>query len=195
MLKLTALIVLLSVAPAVLASPTIIVGNTDLLADQAGQKVYLYITGGDQLQNVNLSVQIGDGGPELGGVIDGPSLSNIDIFAGTIFDGNNTGRASLTPDGVLTSQVGYEGTTTATGFVTGNGLLATITLDTTGWDGGVFDLRLTGTHNGDTSFANATATGLLPVSITNGTITVVPEPATVTMMLLGVALLRRRRAA
>src|SRR5690606_4264452 len=78
MLKFTTLIVLLAITPAVMASPFINVGTHNLQANAAGQTVQIYFTGGDLLQNVNLSVQIADGGPEPGGVIDGPSLSNVD---------------------------------------------------------------------------------------------------------------------
>ena len=162
-------------------------GTHVLLPDLAGQTIEIYVTGGDAVYNVNFHAQVADGGPAHGGSISGPAFTNLDLFAtGTIFELNNTGRASGTPDGIISPQVAYEGTTTATDTVAAEGLLAVITMDTTGYYDGSWDFLLTGCLTGNTDF------GDVPVTVTNGTI-IVPEPVSLSMILLGAGLILPRR--
>jgi hypothetical protein len=110
------------------------------------------------------------------------------LLTGTIFEGNSTGQSDL----LSLPQVWVQSTTTAAGTVTAEGLLATLTIDTTGFLDGSFDLSLGDTRDGATDFAG------LPVDITDGSIRIVPEPTTLALLLLGcagVALGGRRAAA
>ena len=138
------------------------VGTHTLQPNTPGQRVQIFVTGGLAVQGMNFNAQIADGGPELGGSIDGPDITGVDVLAGTIFANNNTGQQN--PGSF--SQLGIRYTTTNTGTVNASGLLGTITIDTTGFSSGGFDLRLDNTLNGDTDFAG------LPINITNGRINV-----------------------
>lgn len=120
------------------ATSTILVGEYALRPNRAGQQVQVMVSGGDAVQGVNLFVQLADGGVFAGGTATGPIITGVNITSGTIFTGNNTG-ARGGPDGPLFWEMG---TTTATGTVTTQGLLATITIDTTGIFGGSFPLTL-----------------------------------------------------
>jgi len=73
-------------------------------------------------------------------------------------------------------------------------LLATITIDTTGFFGGVYPLKLLDTVDGSTQFQ--TAGGPVTPIAPDGTLTVVPEPSTLACLVLGLPLLllRKRRA-
>lgn len=75
-----------------------------------------------------------------------------------------------------------------------SGLLATLCIDTTGIDSGTYTLSLGNTLNGPTAFlAN---TGEVPISITEGTLTVVPEPTGLALLAtVFVPLLRRNHVA
>jgi hypothetical protein len=63
---------------------------------------------------------------------------------------------------------------TNTGTVAANGLIATLTVDTSGFNigSGPFSLKLSGTPDGDSDFAP------IPVTITNGQLRIIPEPST-----------------
>jgi len=151
-------------------TPVIDVGHHVLLPDTPGQTFQVSVTGGDLVQGLNFNLQVADGGPEWGGVIDGPAIEALDILTGTIFDGNNTGTVDLDGGPPSGSDIApqYEGrsTTTDSGSVPASGLLATVTIDTTGFSSGTWDLFLSNTLNGPTDFAG------LPASITDGSIRV-----------------------
>ena len=62
-------------------------------------------------------------------------------------------------------------------FVPADGVLVVLTIDTTGFQAGTWDLLLSGILGGhDTDFAG------VPANIINGTITVVPEPGTLSLL-------------
>src|SRR5687768_3460768 len=127
------------------AVPVITVGNHELLPNTAGQTIQIHVSGGDDVDGLNFNAQIGNGGPEVGGT-DGPNLT-ADIINGTIFAGNNTGQQD--PGSV--PQVAARTTTTGQGTVDAQGVLATLTIDTTGFFTGTFDLLLSNTLNEDTT--------------------------------------------
>jgi hypothetical protein len=168
-----------AIAPLAGATPIIDVGNHLLLPNLPGQTILIYVTGGDAVEGLNLNVQVADGGSELamfGGSIDGPAISDLDIVTGTIFDGNNQGADD--PEGLLGgdfSQIELRTILTDSGTVAADGLLVTLTIDTTDYFSGQFDLRLFDTLNGPSDFAGIAA------SITDGTITIVPEPGTLAL--------------
>lgn len=175
-------------------------GTYRLLPDTPGQEIEVFVrpdenttadsgeTADDEVQGVNFNIQVGDGGPEAGRSDDGPVITAVDLFTGTIFEGNNTGLGSGA--GVLVPQVAFFSTTTASGTVTADGLLATVTIDTTGFfpEDGPFGLVLSQTLNNPTNF------GTVSPEITDGQIVIVPEPGTLALFgLAGVALLHRSR--
>ncbi len=161
-----------SVTPAVTTPastlPEIVVGPHTLLPNKAGQKIPFYVTGGQAVYGMDLNVQIADGGTVAGGKINGPKITAVDILTGTIFAKDNTGQGGV---GKIYPQVWGVSTTTNTGTVKANGLIGTITVDTTGFTAGhVYQLLLAGTINGDSDFA------ILNATIVNGTISIQAAP-------------------
>ena len=165
---LTAATFLFCALPA-LAVPTIVVGTHTLLPNQPNQVIEIRVTGGDPVDGLNFYVQVADGGPELvalgllpaGQGIDGPAITGADLISGTIFAANNDGQQ--VPPGNQPQVAGFL-ITTDVGTVAADGLLARLTLDTTGFTSGSWPLMLADTWNGDADFA-----GLAAV-ITNGVI-------------------------
>jgi hypothetical protein len=161
-----ALCVLAVGSSATRAEPIIVVGDHPLLPNQSGQLVPIYVSGGDAVEGLNLNVQIGDGGPPLGGTTVAPLITAVDFITGTIFDGNNNGQSDITVFPLF-----YAGsTTTSKATVNADGLLATLTIDTTGFFFGSWALQLGNTKNGPTDFT------LVGAAITDGLISV-PEPS------------------
>jgi|SRR6185437_11279868 len=189
------------------ATPTLETGTYVLLPNTPNQVIQIFAHGGDAVQGVTFDVQVGDGGPLSGGTVGGagPQISNVNIQpAGGIFNPSNA--AGQTGGLVSTNPVATEsqlwqvldGTTTGVTFV-GTGdtvathqLLATITIDTTGFFTGQFPLIFVDTHTGNTSFANTVE---VPVNAPNGLI-IVPEPSSLALLFLGAPLflLRKRKS-
>jgi hypothetical protein len=153
------------------------VGNYLLKANTANQTITIQVTGGEQVAGEDFFAQIGDGGAFNGGVNTKPVFSNVDILGGTIFASNNTGaQPDLTPHPLIWDV----GTITASSTVSANGLLATLTIDTTGLNSGTFPLLLTGVAsninpNNNTTLNGATGSAI-PLTVTNGTIMVSTLP-------------------
>jgi hypothetical protein len=162
---------------------TILVGEHNLLPDTPGQTIQIFVTGGNAVQGLNFNGQVADGGPEVGGSIDGPNITSADILTGTIFGSNNTGQQ----DPGSFPQLAIRTTSTSSGTVTADGLLATLSIDTTGFLKGSWPLKLGDTLNGPTDFAG------IPITITDGSIAV-PEPAGAALLLIaGAGVTTRRR--
>jgi hypothetical protein len=163
------------------------VGNHSLLPNTAGQTIAINVSGGSLVQGLNFNVQVADGFPSTTppkfptSSVDGPNITGVNIIGTvlnpTIFFGNNTGQNNLRTNAQLWSV----STTTVTGTVNANGLLGILTIDTTGWFGGTWTLALRNTQEGPTDFTLVSAT------ITDGSITVVPEP--ISTLIAGVLLL------
>jgi hypothetical protein len=136
-----------------LGQPRITVGEHVLAADTPGQSIKLKVTGGTPVQGLNFNAQIGDGGPVVGGSAAGPVITATDVLTGTIFAANNTGQRDL---GSL-PQLTMAATTTRVGAVQAEGLLVTLTVDTTGFASGRWSLSLSNTFNGATDFAGVAA--------------------------------------
>jgi hypothetical protein len=164
------------------AALSITVGTHTLAPNTPNQQVQLFVAGSDAIEALNFNAQIADGGPELGGVIDGPVITSADIVNGTIFNNRSTGQQN--PGSF--PQLAIRTTTTAGGTVAGPGLLATLVIDTTGFTSGTYALKLFDTLNGPTDFA------LTPVTITDGSI-VVPEPSCTWLFAVPMLLSARRR--
>lgn len=155
------------------ANVAINVGNDHrLLPDRAGQTIEIRVTGGDQVSGLNLFAQIGDGGPELTEFglspgTDGPAFEAVDLKTGTIF----SSIAEEQSGDIAIPQVANYTISTTGSSVSANGLLVTLTIDTTGFHGGTWDLLLSNVlpdHPGgpfNTNFAPDW------ISITNGSFT------------------------
>ena len=174
-----AMMLLSGVAIAGGAPPAIEAGTHWLIPDQPGQEIEVYVTGGDAVQGLEFCVRIGGGTA-------GPLIENIDILNGTVFADNNQG---LYPGKYIDPRQAYLGTVTQDGTVAAAGLLAVLTLDTTGlWDG-QYSLSLLDTVEGPTNFAGIAA------DIADGLL-IAPEPASLVLLACGagsVILGKRRR--
>jgi hypothetical protein len=178
------------------ANPTITAGNWKLLPGTSGQTVdavsglpiVVLVSGGDAIAGADLGMTIGDG--FTGPVFD----DNPDLIVGTIFTGNNTGQNSFFP---IPPSAGYafETTTTNSGTVAANGILAHLSFDTTGFTSGTWVLQLS--ENAITGLPSDLPPFTSPVLI-EGSITIVPEPGTIVLALfaaggLCAVAIRRRR--
>jgi PEP-CTERM motif len=174
----------LAVAPYSWAA-SVNVGAHVLLPNTANQIVTIQLTGGESVAGEDFYAQIGDGGTFLGGSDVKPAFANVDILTGTIFSASNNG-AYGDPNGTPTgSNAGHplvwiDGTTTASGGVPASGLLATLTIDTTGLNSGTFPLLVRGVASPlgsfDTTLRDASGNAI-PLSISDGTLIVaVPLP-------------------
>jgi hypothetical protein len=143
------------------------VGTHYLEPNLAGQTILIRVstTDGNRVGGCDLNVQVDGGGPPQGGVL-GPAITAVNLESGTIFAGNNTGQNNLGsfPQLALYSIV------TSSGTVGAGGLLATLTVDTTGFRtlGQSWTLQLGNTLNGPTDFAP------IPAAITDGKIVIDP---------------------
>jgi hypothetical protein len=169
-------VALLLAAPA-LAGPDISVGTYSLWGGTPGHTIQVWITGDGNLAGLNLFAQVGDGGPELTSYglpagTDGPSISAVNLQpVGGIFTG--TGAQTNSP-GI--PQVVISTFDVAHGTVPANGLLAELTIDTTGLNMGSWTLVLKGvlpfsSLGGPYDTAGVAIGGQpVPISITNGSI-------------------------
>ncbi|MGA2619779.1 MAG: C25 family cysteine peptidase, partial [Thermoguttaceae bacterium] len=163
---------------------TIIVGSHLLLPDKSNQTIQIYVSGGGPVEGLNFNIQVGDGGLPAGGTDVGPVIQNVDILTGTIFQNDPT-AANIDPSGQIPMFGGWK-TTTASGTVDASGLLATVTIDTTGFSGRhTWALKMSNTCNGPTDFAGIAA------NITDGTISTdappVANPDTIAVLQGGTA--------
>jgi len=173
------IIVVLGLSTVAVALPNINVGTHYVLPNQAGQTISIYVTGAALVQGLEFNVQIGGG-------TSGPTFQNVDILTGTIFAGalNNTG---INIASYIHPRNAYQGTTTpGSTTVSTNGLLATLTIDTTGLYSGEYSLSLINTDEGRTNFAG------VYTDITDGSL-VIPEPTSLLIILASSGLLIRRR--
>jgi hypothetical protein len=187
---------LLVAATAARADLVVIVGYHALLPITPNQVVPVQVVaqGGEQVQGTTFRVQVGTGDGS-----DGAPSMTADIGQtdpSTIFGTNNSGIN----DGSIPQFIDL-GTTTSAGTIAlspGDNLWGTITFDTTGLGAsGPFPLIMVGTIGGDSGLSPFLPdAGLL---ITNGSVTIVPEPSSVVLGLFAVAgfgavAIRRRRA-
>lgn len=191
------MVTLLTLASAAQADMTIIVGANSLQPNQAGQTVPIFVVSDspDSSQGLSLNAQLGDGGPDLGGVDITPLMTGDAVGPGTLFETNHNPPAdgSVPPSFV---NIGFAVQAGTVPIPVGATLLATLTFDTTGFGPGPsWPLLLAGTLNGDTQLAATTGA----LFIENGSITIVPEPSSIVLGLFAVAgfgavAIRRRRA-
>ena len=207
----------LAVSPAMTA--TIVVGNHPIEA-APNQKVPIYVTGeaGDPTTaGTDFNVQTGGGGPDFGGevapiiqyvqLVDDPGDPHrnaffTDEFGPTLFEPfANQGHFGTGSFGPNFPQMYHENTTLNVGgvsLVEGVPVLfAIVTLNGTGFDAGqVLSLEVSGTANGLTVLNDDTVqVDPIPLTVTDGTVTIIPEPSTFVLLLagcLGILVWRRR---
>jgi len=171
----------LSTAPAH-ATSTIVVGN--YVYSWNVSELDLYVTGDDQISALDLAIVLS--GPP------GPVITAIDITGpGTIFAGNNAGQFEFPAPDDLPGLTPFVQTTTNSGTVLANGLLARLTIDMTngpsGPGGAFWPLSLTGHDLGSTNFYFASGEPVT-IDITNGGLLILdPEPSTAVLALCAAA--------
>jgi len=159
------LVWLLALAPASLAALTITVGTHQVPEGANIIQVPVSIAGGDPVTDMVGVVQVGDGGPLVGGS-NGPTITAVS-YAGSVWaaaPGGFANSATVTlPAQIYDPNVSLK---VAGQKVSGSGLLFTLTFDVAGFNPGRFELKLAGTRGGDTSF-QCSGTNV-PVTINNG---------------------------
>lgn len=121
-----------------LQAASIVVGTHTLLPNTPGQVIDIVITGGESANGLNFYASVGDGGSDLGGVDTLPLFTTDIAGPATVFGPNNTGQigGSYVPGSLGTVEgpglFASANTTTSSGGVTLNGVLARLTFDTTG---------------------------------------------------------------
>ena len=103
----------LAIAPSLAAQLIISFGDWQLQPNAISDPIPLVLQNQGAAVDVIgglVNLQVADGGPEAGGLIDGPAISEIDILgAGALFGAQNTGAGGL---GSLVPQIFERGTTT-----------------------------------------------------------------------------------
>jgi hypothetical protein len=180
---------------------SIVAGNHVLPNTPGLYTIPVMAYGPDPIQGFNLNLVTGDGGPNIGGpsggTIPAPIITAVDVIGpGTIFELNNTGNRGF----IYNDQIAERWTTTDSGWVepdaNGN-LLALVTVDTTGFGPGTWHFGVTGAFGGlflpsDLAGSEYPPLGSgieVPFTLTDGSITIVPEPSTIVMCLCGALLL------
>jgi hypothetical protein len=170
--------------PAIAQALTIVVGAHNLQPNLAGQQVgiFLFSDVPDSTTGLSFNAQLGDGGPEVGGVDVTVSMTGDATGPGTLFENNH----ELQFDGGVPPSfvnVGFNVESGSVPIPIGYSLLAVLTFDTTGFDLFTWPLLVGGTVNGDTVLLGTEGELL----ITNGSIQCVPEPGSAVLAGLGFA--------
>ena len=172
------------------------VGTFTLLPDTGNQVVELFISntgsGPVSVDALSLNVQVADGGPEVGAILDdgahirGPHITAVDMLSGTAFQAlsgpggqSDTGSA---PQLALYSTIAPHGTVS---LAPGRHRLALITLDTTGpMDPGPWDFSLGNTVAGPTTYYVQGSPAIIP-TILDGSLALTPDNAVTYTLLPG----------
>lgn len=186
------------------AVPVLTAGDHVLAPNTPNQEVQVRISGGDQIEGINFYLQVGDGGRvfdeagelALDGSDTGPVITRLNLTDGTIFTGNNNGQEFGT---WLYGLLGVSYVTTQSGTVAADGVLARVTLDTTGMFSGTvpFSLRWQGLYGG-LDFPSDVPL-YPPLVLVDGSLSIhAPEPGSVGLALVGLVCVaglvwRRRR--
>lgn len=188
--------IITSVSPAAMI---IDVGNHVVHANSTGQEVPIWLYSDSPFSAVNLFAQIDTGGPVIEDIILFDDAGPEDY----LFDNNHVGVTDFDgPNTTITSDLFpyFEGrfTSTVSGDITtSSGQLATIVLDTTGFNAGQWNLTLANTDNGSSNLPPFLAD---EITINDGTVSIgipVPEPSSFIAFLMmasfGFIMFKRKR--
>ena len=177
------------------AEVTLFIPDVLLQPDTANQSVSVYADNEGALLwllGINLEVEVGDGGPDAGGEIVGPSIESVDVTGnGALFESNNNGKGGA---GSIVPQVYEAGTLVqpGAGYValpSGVSKIGVITFSTLG-------LQSTSGSNWDLSFSSAngvsalidTNAAAIDGNLRVGKLALVPEPGNYLFITGGVTL-------
>src|SRR5690606_30459048 len=135
---------------------------------------------GEAFQGVDLYLTIGDG-------LSGPLITAIDVIGpGTLFNGNNFGQSDFGDP--LPSRTAVALASTQTGTVGPTGVLAIVTIDTTGIVAGIWDLKLTSDLYGASDLPPFNTFDEPMLVLVDGTIGgLCPEPSSYMLGVLAIA--------
>lgn len=192
------------------ASLQVNVGTFDLLPNTADQVIEISVTGGLDIAGINFYGLIEDGFPDItGSVSNGPNITDVDLIGDadnpTIFFPSNTGQSGIDQSRpqaffrTLTVGVDGEGASIP---VSGSGVFARLTVDTTGFTSGSYSLSFSGKDDIDPAYPSLQFLDVNAQTITtdiiDGTLTIVPEPHQMALVtgfaLLGLTSWRKLRA-
>lgn len=133
-------------SPGLLAA-TVSAGNHVLLPNQAGQRIEIRVTGSDQIAGVDLFMQVGDGGRSLAQFglppgRPGPAIRSVDLKKDTIFRDLSDLPVNLSDPRVPQVHISTLALVGGAKNVLADGRLAEVEVDTTGFFGGEWSLRL-----------------------------------------------------
>ncbi len=123
-------------------APRILVGEHHLRPNQPNQTIQIFVQGGQAVSGADLYAMIGDGGPELTQLglppgTDGPAITQVDLKTGSIFSSVPDEARDL---GSIPQVANWTIAATGGGTVAAEGLLVTLTIDTTGFLEGTWSL-------------------------------------------------------
>jgi len=176
--------------------------STNTVNIGTGQVININISGSDQVRDTNFFVQVNDGGTVNGGVATKPIITGLDVTTG-IFAGDNTGNTFNTNGSLIAGAATNTNPPSGATTVSDNGVLAKLTLDTTGMtNGSTFTIRFdnVGANAGGPFATRVDDVNTQPITLSGAglgstaTITVVPEPVAASLMLLGIGGLALRRS-
>ncbi|NQV23047.1 MAG: hypothetical protein HQ518_01660 [Rhodopirellula sp.] len=151
----------------ILLTAVLTAGSHELLANTANQFIDIAVAGDSDVTGLNVRAQLGDGaGAAEEPVFDGVSFDEgIWTAAKTVTGGAVDGAAQFVQASVVFNTKGDS--------VASNGLAVRLSIDTTGFFSGTFDLKLGMTQIGADSVFLAAGGAEETVTITNGAITIV----------------------
>lgn len=175
------------VAGAPATGAVISVQNTTLPANATGE-IAVMISGSEWIQGFSLGLMIADGGPDLGGVATHPPVPWFVAASSPLFEDLIVSPPTPWP-GLPNFYVAIDIAPPAASPRIATGVLALVTVDTTGAASGEYPLTLIPQMT--------SLVGPSPVHVdgVSGILTIAPEPTMLVLFgLAGAAALRRRRA-
>lgn len=138
----------------------------------------VYATGNDLVAGFDFDVTIGEGGQAFGVNDVGPRITDVLLNGtGMVFANHPQALVEISsPDAMYA----YTNVTTSSGTVSANGLLVALTIDTTGFSSVGQSWALAMDYS-DFVLDDADGTKVVP-AISNGTLTIVPEPGTIVLL-------------
>lgn len=162
----------LFVAAAASANVVIDVGTHVTGQGEGPVTIAINATGGEQISDMVGYVQIGDGGPLVGGTA-GPQITSLS-YAGSIWSGASGGFVSFYGSSQPAAQIIDPSVSlqAAGARVTATGKIMEITIDPAAFSPGDYAIKLVGTAGGDTQFLRAGTP--VAATVANGILRILP---------------------